>query len=106
MSVADVDWPRGSYGFPKPKSGCPGDKNNWWWHEGWRFQDMEDDSKNISRRSRTSPGSHMSVTINIDRDVNRTFCMKQNPGTKDWPKGIVVVCSVCYTAVYLYLIFH
>jgi hypothetical protein len=53
---------------------------------------MEDNDKSISERSRVSSGSHMDVTLVGDKkDVNRTFCMKQNTGTQTrfWPKGKV-----------------
>jgi hypothetical protein len=80
---AGDEWPSGSYGLPSPKSG----------REGWRFQDMENNDKSISERSRVSSGSHMDVTLVGDKkDVNRTFCMKQNTGTQTrfWPKGKVL----------------
>ena len=83
------EWPSGSYGLPRPKSGCPGGKKNGW-REGWRYQDMEDDDKSTSERSRVSSGSHMDVTlVGNKKDVNRTFCMKQNTGiqARFWPKG-------------------
>ena len=88
MSVVDDGWPGGSFGLPKPKSGCPGDETDGW-YEGWRFQDMEDDRKSLDRRTRTSPGSHMSATISEDKkDIRRKFCMKQNTRVqKYWPKG-------------------
>ena len=53
---------------------------------------MEDD-KSTSSRSRVSSGSHMDVTLVGDKkDVNRTFCMKQNTGidARFWPKGKVL----------------
>ena len=86
---AGDEWPSGSYGLPRPKSGCPGGKKNGW-YECWRFQDMEDDDKSTSERSRISSGSHMDVTLVGDKiDVNRTFCMKQNTriDARFWPKG-------------------
>ena len=85
------EWPSGSYGLPRPKSGCPcGRKNGW--REGCRYQDMQDDKKS-SEWSRVSNGSHMLGVITINgahnTDVNRTFCMKQNTGiqARFWPKG-------------------
>ena len=54
---------------------------------------MEDNDKSTSERSRVSSGSHMDVTLVGDKkDVNRTFCMKQNTGTQTrfWPKGKVL----------------
>ena len=34
-------WPRGTYGLPKPKSGCPKEKkgSGFVWHEGSRYHD-------------------------------------------------------------------
>ena len=90
--LASDEWPSGSYGLPRPKSGCPDGQNNVW-REGWRFQDMENNDKSISERSRVSSGSHMDVTlVGNKKDVNRTFCMKQNTGTQTrfWPKGKVL----------------
>ncbi len=85
------EWPSGSYGLPRPKSGCPGGRKNGW-YEGYRYQDMEDNEKITSNRSRASSGTHMDITFTeINRDLNRTFCMKQNTGTQTryWPKGKV-----------------
>ena len=87
LLFADVEWPSGSYGLPRSKSGCPGDKTSGW-NEGWRFQDMEDEKK--SSRSSESEGSHLDVKfIGGKKDINRTFCMKKNAKTltKYWPKG-------------------
>jgi hypothetical protein len=58
---AGDEWQSGSYGLPRPKSGCPSGKNGW--REGWRYQDMEDSRKNTSERSRVSSGSRMGVTL-------------------------------------------
>ena len=90
--LAGDEWPSGSYGLPRSKSGCPGGKKNGW-YGGWRYQDMEDDYKSTSSRSRVSSGSHMDVTlVGNKKDVNRTFCMKQNTGTqiRYWPRGKVL----------------
>jgi hypothetical protein len=90
---AGNEWPSGSYGLPRPKSGCPGGKKNGW-REGWRYQDMEDSDKSTSERSRVSIGSHMRVTlVGNKKDVNKTFCTKQNTGidARIWPKGKVLL---------------
>ena len=87
------EWPSGGYGLPKPKSGCPAGNG---WQEGWRFQDMDDSHK--FSRSTISPGSHMSVKLIGDKkDINRTFCMKENIGnqTTDWPKGKIGLSQLC-----------
>ena len=34
-------WPKGTYGLPMPKSGCPFSSNNQTWHEGFYTQDTE-----------------------------------------------------------------
>lgn len=93
LVCVDVDWPGGSYGLPKAISGCPGDRTNGW-RESWRFQDMEDGGERTNDRSETSPGSHLSVKFYsgtlTKKDVNRTFCMKQNVGQQTyWPKGML-----------------
>ena len=87
---AGNEWPSGSYGLPRPKSGCPGGKKNVW-REGWRYQDLEDSDKSNSERSRVSSGSHMDVTFVLKRNINRTFCIKHNTGMQPrfWPKGKV-----------------
>ena len=88
---AGDEWPSGSYGLPRPKSGCPGGKKNGW-YVGWRYQDMDDNKKNTSSRSRASSGTHMDVKfIGSYKNVRRTFCMIQNTGkqTRYWPKGKV-----------------
>jgi hypothetical protein len=104
-----------SYGLLRPKSGCPGGRKNGW-REGWRYQDVHD-TKNSSEWSRVSNGSHMLGVIIIyfsDRDVNRTFCMKQNSGiqARFWPKGKVflymqndffLIKIIFYVAVYVFL---
>jgi hypothetical protein len=87
------EWPSGSYGLPRPESGCPGGRKNGW-RGGLRFQDMDDSDKNTSERSRVSSGSHMGVGLVVNGNgVLRTFCMKQNTGTQTrfWPKGKVTV---------------
>ena len=93
LVCVDVDWPGGSYGLPKATSGCPGDRKNGW-RESWRFQDMEDDGKSTYARSGTSPGSHLSVKFSSAKDMNRTFCMKQDVGKQTyWPKGMLFVIN-------------
>ena len=55
---------------------------------------MQDD-KSTNERSRVSSGSHMDVTlVGVRKNVNRTFCMKQNTGidARFWPKGKVFLC--------------
>ncbi|XP_028407416.1 uncharacterized protein LOC114530034 [Dendronephthya gigantea] len=85
----DVDWPSGSYGLPKPKSGCPISKTSVW-SVGWRFQDMEDNSPSVSRPGLSDDSHFDNQIIGEERDINRTFCMKQSSsgvGTDSWPNG-------------------
>jgi hypothetical protein len=91
LLFAGIEWPSGAFGLLRPKSGCPGDKKRGW-NEGWRLQDMEDDAKSSTRRSKVSSGSHMDVTlIGGKKNINRTFCMRmeQNTGNRkgNWPNG-------------------
>ena len=91
MSSAGDEWPGGSYGLPRPRSGCPGGEKNGW-YEGLIIQGVQDADKNTSSRSRASSGTHMDVVfISNIRTVYRAFCMKQNTATQTryWPKGKV-----------------
>ena len=39
-----LTWPDGTYGLPKPRSGCP--NTEFTWIEGYRYHDTEDDNSN------------------------------------------------------------
>ncbi|XP_071492860.1 uncharacterized protein [Diadema antillarum] len=65
--IIPITWPVGTYGLPKPTSGCPGGWNN----NGFRYHDTEDDNSN----NYWSNPFHMSGSKgrNNRRDE---FCMK------------------------------
>jgi hypothetical protein len=73
-------WPQGTYGLPKPASGCPAN-----WQEGWIEQDLE----NSDPRSEFSVDLklHMEATL-TGGDIRRSFCIKTSTQiTKSWPRG-------------------
>ncbi|XP_028403866.1 uncharacterized protein LOC114526459 [Dendronephthya gigantea] len=75
-------WPQGTYGLPKPVSGCPTT-----WQEGWRQQDLE--NTNSKSSFSTHLQSHMEATLN-GGDVKRYFCVKDSTHvgeTRAWPAG-------------------
>ena len=80
-----VLWPQGTYGLPMADTGCPGDPN-FTWRTGYRYQDMEDDTKN----SQLSASSHLAANVH-DGDVEQNFCMKTSTASDNsrplWPKG-------------------
>ena len=76
-----VVWPEGTYGLPKPVTGCPPN-----WQEGWRNQDLE----NTNPSSEFSVGltSRMDATL-TGGDIRRGFCVKTATqiGETSWPAG-------------------
>ena len=80
-----LTWPKGTYGLPKPKSGCP-KGSNFPWHSGYRKHDTEDtDSNNKWSSPFDLAGPY------YRNNMFQNFCMK----TKDtasvynlpWPRG-------------------
>ncbi|KAL9984811.1 hypothetical protein ACROYT_G007146 [Oculina patagonica] len=73
-------WPSGSYGLPKPRSGCPSKQ----WREGFRYQDSE----NLENTNLKSNGSHLSGEVS-PHGVRQEFCIHMDtPGEKiPWPRG-------------------
>ena len=77
-----LTWPKGTYGLPMPKSGCPKGKNVRW-HEGTRYQDTED------YRSDNEWSAHHDLAGRAKKDdMEQKFCMKTlSDGILNWPKG-------------------
>ena len=73
-------WPSGSYGLPKPKSGCPSKE----WLEGFRYQDSE----NVENTNTKTNGSHFSGRV-TPHGIRQEFCIhKGTPGKRiPWPSG-------------------
>ncbi|PFX26315.1 CUB and sushi domain-containing protein 2 [Stylophora pistillata] len=80
-----VLWPSGSYGIPKPASGCP-KAEGFGWKEGWRYQDTEDTNSANAK----SPQFHLDAVVE-SRGIKRSFCMKtftaDDSNRIDWPSG-------------------
>lgn len=69
--------------MPKPTSGCPNSKKHTW-QDAWRFQDLENDSK---QGSKFSPNFHMDAKI-TNNDITRGFCTSFNENVQEpWPRG-------------------
>ena len=80
VPVIQNTWPSGSYGLPKPSSGCP----NKQWREGFRYQDSE----NLENINFKSNGSHFSGKVSL-HGIRQEFCIHMDtPGAKiSWPRG-------------------
>ncbi|XP_002160429.2 uncharacterized protein LOC100210996 [Hydra vulgaris] len=76
-----MKWPSGSYGLPRPVSGCPQ-----FWKEGLRYHDTEDNNSN----NKHSVSLHLSGTVN-EHGVRQEFCLKEESLFEEvdtkWPDG-------------------
>ena len=81
-------WPRGTYGLPKPKSGCPKEEkgSGFVWHEGSRYHDTPT----------FFPVNEWSNPFDLagfygKENVRPYFCIKTQQGSSKfslpWPKG-------------------
>lgn len=80
-----VRWPAGSYGIPKPASGCPR-SDGFVWREGWRSQSTHGRPSNSTK----STEFHLDGIVD-DTKVKRSFCIKEDiadDGSRSaWPEG-------------------
>ncbi|KAJ7370800.1 hypothetical protein OS493_029790 [Desmophyllum pertusum] len=78
-----VRWPAGTYGIPKPASGCPY-AEGFQWKEGWRSQDTDNTYSNNNK----SAEFHLDGIVDSEK-VNRSFCIKpaDNNDRPNWPPG-------------------
>ena len=80
-----LTWPKGTYGLPMPKSGCP-KGSNFQWHAGYRSHDTEDTRGN---NKWSSPFDLAGPYYR--RDMTQKFCMKTKDEASDynlpWPRG-------------------
>ena len=80
-----MGWPAGTYGIPKPASGCPF-ADDFQWETGWRSQDTNNRKSNNAKSSEF----HLDGVVDEKR-IKRSFCIKtdttsdQNRTT--WPPG-------------------
>ncbi|KAJ7370799.1 hypothetical protein OS493_029789 [Desmophyllum pertusum] len=84
-SSESICWPAGSYGIPKPASGCPW-ADGFKWEEGWRSQDTDDTYSSNDKSSEF----HLDAIID-QKKVERSFCIKtftaDGNNRPDWPPG-------------------
>ena len=80
-----LTWPKGTYGLPKPTSGCP-KGSNFQWHEGYRKHDTED-----TRSSNRWSSPYDLAGPYSEDDMYQNFCVKTRHTASDydlpWPKG-------------------
>ena len=103
-----LTWPKGRYGLPKPKSGCP-KGSKFPWHEGYRYHDTEDSRSN----------NDWSSPFDLDgpyykNNMYQNFCLKTEDTASvynlPWPKGQYCIFKkgecpggLCYFFVCLFL---
>ena len=104
-----LTWPRGTYGLPMPKSGCP-KGSKFPWHQGYRKHDTED------TRANNSWSSPFDLAGPYDRnDMSQAFCMKTKDTASDynlpWPRGQYCILKkgecpegLCYLFVCLFFV--
>ena len=78
-------WPRGTYGLPMPKDGCP-KGSDFVWHTGTRYHDMENIDPKAFWSAEWDMAGHYSKSA-----MEQKFCIKttRTATTYDlpWPKG-------------------
>ncbi|XP_015754347.1 PREDICTED: uncharacterized protein LOC107333994 isoform X2 [Acropora digitifera] len=76
-TIDPIKWPAGTYGIPKPKTGCP-NADGFQWMTGSRSQDTnENESKN-----KKSASFHLDAVVN-KKNVERSFCLKTSTAKQD-----------------------
>ena len=82
--IESVRWPAGTYGLPKPVSGCPM-ADGFQWEEGWRSQESDGTQSNNAK----STEFHLDGKVDYEK-VNRSFCIRRTAGKNNkpnWPPG-------------------
>jgi len=93
LFTGSIQWPAGTYGIPKPISGCP-KAYGFRWLTGWRLQRDDFHYLHEGSESNNSRSLEFHIDGRVDNfKVNRSFCMKEDP-SKDvkykrptWPRG-------------------
>ena len=82
LATDPIKWPAGTYGIPKPVSGCPV-ADGFQWMTGSRSQDTESNNKK-------SVSFHLDAVVN-KKKVKRSFCLKtstaEDQNRTTWPSG-------------------
>ena len=105
-----LTWPKGTYGLPMPKSGCP-KESNFSWHEGYRKHDTED----VRADNKWSSPFDLAGKYNRN-EMTQKFCMKTKVTTSDydlpWPRGKYCILKkgecpegLCYLLLLLFFFF-
>ena len=102
FDVFPTAWPKGTYGLPMPKSGCP-QGSGFTWHKGTRYHDTEDN------KGSSDWSSPYDLAGRADKnDMEQKFCMKtqSQPTELSWPKGKYCVFKKgsCPTGEFLILV--
>ncbi|XP_076438521.1 uncharacterized protein LOC143277529 [Babylonia areolata] len=83
--VVPLTWPRGTYGLPRPVSGCPGGRVTW--YEGFRYFD----NGYVFGKNVINSNLHLSGSWPVKDDIQMEFCMKGDRVLSefdvDWPAG-------------------
>ena len=78
-------WPAGTYGIPKPKTGCPS-SDGFQWMTGSRLQD----TNNNESKNKKSVSFHLDAVVD-KKKVERSFCLKtstaKDQNRTTWPSG-------------------
>ncbi|XP_015757085.1 PREDICTED: cubilin-like [Acropora digitifera] len=80
-----IKWPAGTYGIPKPKTGCPS-SDGFQWMTGSRSQDTNNDTS----KNNKSASFHLDAVVD-KKKVKRSFCLKTSTAKDQnrniWPSG-------------------
>ncbi|XP_015754342.1 PREDICTED: uncharacterized protein LOC107333990 isoform X2 [Acropora digitifera] len=80
-----IQWPAGTYGIPKPKTGCPS-SDGFQWMTGSRSQDTNNDTS----KNNKSASFHLDAVVD-KKKVKRSFCLKTSTAKDQnrniWPSG-------------------
>ncbi|XP_044170591.1 uncharacterized protein LOC122954610 isoform X3 [Acropora millepora] len=85
IATDPIKWPAGTYGIPKPKTGCPS-SDGFQWMTGSRSQD----TNNNESKNRKSVSFHLDAVVD-KKKVERSFCLKTSTAKDQnrtiWPSG-------------------
>ena len=105
-AVAIPRWPDGTYGLPKPDTGCPG--SQFTWAEGTRYQDAEDNN-GYNKWGNNFPFPLAGDWVRLG-SMEQQFCIKtlsREAGSSgpmvQWPPGSYCIFKygTCPTGVYI-----
>ncbi|XP_067027270.1 uncharacterized protein [Acropora muricata] len=84
-TIDPIKWPAGTYGIPRPKTGCPS-SDGFQWMTGSRSQD----TNNNASKNKKSVSFHLDAVVD-KKKVERSFCLKtvtaKDQNRTTWPSG-------------------